>query len=487
MSTVSPDISEESYLPSHYLSLLIVDDDHGVRDSCKDVAQNMGFKVYTAENAVVANRQLELHSIDVVLLDIKLPGPDGLELLLKIKQRHPGTEVIMITGHATVDSVLAAMKTGAYDYLRKPFDIDELKLLLERVTEHMRFSLENRITRESLKSNPGYGGMVGRSPEMEKLYRIIAKVASSRHPVLIHGESGSGKEMVARAIHFTGPYRDKPFIPVDCGALVPTLLESELFGYVKGAFTGAVRPKEGLLSIASGGTIFLDEIAEMPVELQAKLLRALQEKEIRPVGSTKPSPIDVRMVAATNRDLEIAIHQGSFRRDLYFRLNVVSLRLPALRERKEDIRLLVDYFLERLSRSNGVRYSISTEAMKQLLVYDWPGNVRELENCLERASAMSSGPILNVYDLPSQIQNSSLQVIPISTTGANPGIVPLSELERQAIVAALNQLQGDKLMTAKMLGIGKTTLYRKLREYGIIDRWGMAVAANGPKPGRQAG
>jgi DNA-binding NtrC family response regulator len=423
----------------------------------------------------------------VVLLDIKLPGTDGLELLFKIKHQHPETEVIMITGHATVDSVLTAMKSGAYDYLRKPFDADDLKLLLQRVTEHFRFSLENRITRESLKNHPGYGGMVGRAPEMEKLYRIIARVASSRHPVLIHGENGSGKEMVARAIHFTGPFRDKPFIAVDCGSLVPTLLESELFGYVKGAFTGAIRPKEGLLSIASGGTVFLDEIAEMPIELQSKLVRALQEREIRPVGGTKPTAIDVRIIAATNRDLEIAPHQGSFRRDLYFRLNVVSLRLPPLRERKDDIRLLADYFLERLSRSKGLRYTISPDAMKRLLAYDWPGNVRELENCLERASAMSSGPILNTCDLPPQIQNSNPQVISISGAEAKPGIVPLVELERRAIVAALNQLEGDKLMTAKMLGIGKTTLYRKLREYGIIDRWGMAVAADGPKTGRQAG
>jgi two-component system response regulator HydG len=469
-------LSEDgAYIPSHYLSLLIVDDERWIRDSCKEVAEAMGFKVFTADNAVAAARQLETHSIDVVLLDIKLPGPDGLELLLKIKQQQPETEVIMITGHATVDSVLAAMKSGAYDYLRKPFNIDELKLLLERVTEHLRFALENRITREHLKNNPGYAGMVGRSTEMEKLYRIIAKVASSRHPVLIQGESGTGKEMAARAIHFTGPFRDKPFIPVDCGSLVPTLIESELFGYVKGAFTGAVRPKEGLLSIADGGTVFLDEIGELPVDLQAKLLRALQEKEIRPVGSTKASPIDVRIIAATNRDLEIAIHQGSFRRDLYFRLNVVSLRLPPLRERKDDVRLLVDHFLERLSRSIGMRRSISPEAMKLMLSYDWPGNVRELENCLERAAALSSGPVLNAGDLPSQIQTTNMPSL-VVPANCSRKIVTLADVEKQAILNALNQLNGDKLMTAKLLGIGKTTLYRKLKEYGITDRWAMSIA-----------
>lgn len=457
---------------SHYLSLLVVDDERWIRESCKETAEEMGFKVFCADSASAATRQLESHSIDVVLLDIKLPGHDGLGLLLKIKQQQPETEVIMITGHATVDSVLTAMKSGAYDYLRKPFNMVDLKRLLERVTDHLRFSLENRITREHLKSNPGYAGIVGRSAKMEKLYRIIAKVASSRHPVLIRGESGTGKEMVARAIHFTGPFRDKPFIPVDCGSLSPSLMESELFGYVKGAFSGAVRSKEGLLSIANGGTIFLDEIGEMPHDLQAKLLRAMQEKEIRPAGSTKPAPIDVRIVAATSRDLEIAIQQGTFRRDLYFRLNVVSLELPAVQERKEDIHLLVDHFLERLSRSTGVRRSISTEAMKLLLAYDWPGNVRELENCLERAAAMSSSQLLNVGDLPPQIRNSNPQVVPI-TAGTKAKIQTLSELEKQAIVSALNQLDGDKLMTAKMLGIGKTTLYRKLKEYGITDRWAM--------------
>src|SRR5215472_16303627 len=252
--------------PAHYLSLLIVDDERWIRESCKEVAEELGFKVFSAESASAAHRQLESHSIDVVLLDIKLPGHDGLGLLLKIKQQQPETEVIMITGHATVDSVLTAMKSGAYDYLRKPFNLADLERLLERVTDHLRFSLENRITREHLKNNPGYAGMVGRSSKMEKLYRIIAKVAGSRHPVLIRGESGTGKEMVARAIHFTGPFRDKPFIPVDCGSLSPALMESELFGYVKGAFTGAFRPKEGLLSIANGGTVFLDEIGEMPMD-----------------------------------------------------------------------------------------------------------------------------------------------------------------------------------------------------------------------------
>ncbi|PYP84028.1 MAG: sigma-54-dependent Fis family transcriptional regulator [Candidatus Angelobacter sp. Gp1-AA117] len=462
---------DAAFVSLHYLSLLIVDDERWIRESCKEVAEHMGFKVHTAENAIMATRILETESIDVALLDIRLPGPDGLELLLKIKKQQPETEVIMMTAHATVDSVLAAMKTGAYDYLRKPFNLEELKILLQRVTDTLRFSLENRITREHLKSNPGYAGIVGRSPEMEKLYRMIAKVASSRHPVLIQGENGTGKEMVARAIHFTGEFCDRPFIPVDCGSMAPAFLESELFGYIKGAFSGAVRSKEGLLSIVNGGTIFLDEIGEMPMDLQAKLLRALYEKEIRPCGGLKPIPINVRIIAATSRDMDIAVQQGTFRRELLMKLSVVSPRIPPLRERKDDIRLLVDHLLDRISRATAVRRTISHDAMKILLAYDWPGNVRELENCLERSMALSSSPVLNAADLPAQVQSAVVQ----ANTPAKPPknkIISLIELEKNAIINALNQLDGDKLMTARMLGIGKTTLYRKLKEYGITDYWG---------------
>ena len=282
----------------------------------------------------------------------------------KIKQRRPDAEVVVVTGYATVQSAVQAMKNGAYDYVTKPFTIDELKLLLERVATHLRMKTENRMLREKIKSKLGFGSIVGRAPEMEKLYRMIAKAALSNHPVLILGESGTGKEMVARSIHFSGPFRDKPFIPVDCGSLVPTLIESELFGYVKGAFTGAVQAKEGLLAMAEGGTVFLDEIGELPVDLQAKLLRAIQEKEIRQVGSTKRTTINVRILAATNRDLETAVAQGTFRRDLYFRLNVLNLRIPGLRERRQDIPVLAAYFLERMARDFGQERTLSDDAMK---------------------------------------------------------------------------------------------------------------------------
>jgi two-component system response regulator HydG len=324
------------------------------------------------------------------------------------------------------------------------------------------------MLRERIKSKQGFGSIVGRAPEMEKLYRIIAKAAHSTHPVLILGESGTGKELVARSIHFSGPFRDKPFIPVDCGSLVPTLIESELFGYVKGAFTGAAHAKDGLLAIAEGGTVFLDEVGELPVDLQAKLLRAIQEKEIRPVGSTKQIPINVRILAATNRDLEQAVAQGTFRRDLYFRLNVLSLRIPSLRERRQDIPILAGHFLERLSRNSAEERILSDDALKAMLAYDWPGNVRELENCLERACAFTTGPTLHVGDLPPAV--SQLQASPSAGNGDSSNkIVPMAELEKQTILNTIAQLNGDKLLAARLLGIGKTTLYRKLKEYSSQD------------------
>src|SRR5438067_1472815 len=333
---------------ANLLSLMIVDDEGAMREVCRAMGQSLGFHTSIADSAENAYRQLDAQSIDVVLLDLKLPGVGGLEALHQIKTRRPDAVIVMVTGYGTVQSAVQAMKNGAYDYFTKPFSLDELKLLLERVAGHLKLKTENRLLREKIKSKQGFGNIIGRAPEMEKLYRIIAKAAQSSHPVLILGESGTGKELVARSIHYSGPHRDKPFIPVDCGSLVPTLIEAELFGYVRGAFTGAVRAKEGLLAIAQGGTVFLDEIGELPPDLQAKLLRALQEKEIRPVGATQTLKIDVRILAATNRDLELAVESGHFRKDLFYRLNVLSLRIAPLRERRQDIPLLAEHFLERL-------------------------------------------------------------------------------------------------------------------------------------------
>jgi two-component system response regulator HydG len=318
--------------------------------------------------------------------------------------------------------------------------------------------------------------MIGRSGEMEKLYRILSKVAQSSHPVLVLGESGTGKELVARTIHAYGPNSQKPFLPVDCGSLVPTLIESELFGYVKGAFTGANRSKDGLLVSAEGGTVFLDEIGELSLDLQAKLLRALQEKEVRPVGATHRVPIKARIVAATNRDLAVMVENGAFRKDLFYRLNVVNLRLPPLRDRREDIPLLAAHFLDRLSREHGVKFTLSDEALRTMMRHDWPGNVRELENSVERACALSSGPILHLGDLPTQLQQQGLEARRAAASagepaaeGAAPQLMTLADMERQAILGAIRALNGDKLQAAKLLGIGKTTLYRKLKEYGIAD------------------
>ena len=334
-----------------------------------------------------------------------------------------------------------------------------------------------------LRAQQDMGGLIGSSPEMEKVYRILSKVAHSTHSVLILGESGTGKEMVARSIHNNGPNAAKPFVPVDCGSLVPTLIESELFGHVKGAFTGANRSRGGLLSAADGGTVFLDEIGELPLDLQAKLLRALQEKEVRPVGATHAVPITARVLAATNRDLSAMVAQGAFRKDLYFRLSVVNLKLPPLRERREDIAILAEHFLERLHRETGASHVFSEDAIRLMTEYDWPGNVRELENAIERACSLSSGPVLHMADLPTQLQDfrmhrreANLSLAGEAGDGLDAGrehasaddaIVSIADMEKQAILGTIRQLNGDKLMAAKLLGIGKTTLYRKLKEYGL--------------------
>jgi two-component system response regulator HydG len=297
---------------------------------------------------------------------------------------------------------------------------------------------------------------------MQRVYRLIEKVSQHKYPVLVLGESGTGKELVARSIHFSGPRRNEPFVPVDCSALVPTLIESELFGYVKGAFTGATHSKMGLMESAAGGTLFLDEIGDLSVDLQAKLLRALQEREVKPVGSTDRVSISARIIAATNRDLEAAVRQGQFRQDLFFRLNVVQIKMPPLRERKSDIPILVNSFLEKFcdSDSKGDMRTISEDAMARLLAYDWPGNVRELENAIERAVALGSGPLLHMGDLPSNLQYGTGERMP-----QNDELLPLEELERRAILRALQEAGGDKLAAARLLGIGKTTLYRKLKQY----------------------
>ena len=448
------------------LGVLIVDDQEMVRGICRQVVESLGYRPFLAESGREALSVVEQQPVDVVIADIRMPGMSGIELLERVKAGNPRIEVIIMTGYASVPSAVQAMKLGAADYIVKPFSSEEMKLLLGRLAETLDLKDENRYLKARLRSRHGLGRLVGQSQPMKQVFRLIQRVAPSRAPVLIRGESGTGKELVARSIHENGPWREKPFVPVDCGALAPTLIESELFGYMRGAFTGAVRNKEGLLQTANGGTLFLDEVGELPGELQTRLLRAIQEKEYRPLGSTKRVPLDARILAATNRDLEEAIRQGSFRKELYFRLNVVTIMLAPLRERKGDIPLLAEYILQRLVQSQGdgssrKRWTLTSEALDRLLAYDWPGNVRELENCLERAVTLGSGPLIRPADLPSNIQ---LPPAP-GPAGFPDSVIPLEEMEREAILRALSSAGGDKLLAARLLGIGKTTLYRKLRKY----------------------
>jgi DNA-binding NtrC family response regulator len=398
--------------------------------------------------------------VDIVVTDLKVPQIGGLELLKRVRANNPETAVVVLTQYGTIATAVEATRLGAADYVTKPFHVDELRAKLDRLTHTIEMGQENRLLREELRSRPGFGGLVGVSPRMERVYKLIQKVAQHTYPVLILGESGTGKELVARSIHFSGPRKNKPFAPVDCSSLTPTLIESELFGHVRGAFTGAQHSKQGLLEAAGDGTLFLDEIGELPVDLQSKLLRALQEHEIKPVGSNERVGIRARIIAATNRDLESAIRTGAFRQDLYFRLNVVQIKLPPLRERKADIPLLVNTFLDKFSDPTRPIHTISEDAMRRITAYDWPGNIRELENAIERAVALGSGPILNVGDLPSNLQYSSTEKL-----GDVDELMPLETLERRAIFRALQETAGDKLAAARLLGIGKTTLYRKLKQY----------------------
>ena len=444
------------------MTLLVVDDDETTRELCATVASQAGLNPIAVPSAEQALNVLEQRSVDILLTDLKLPGMSGIDLLKRVSELYPRISVIVLTQFGTIDSAIEAGRIGARDYITKPFRIEELRVRLDRAVQAVDLQDENRQLREQLHTQVAFGSFIGSSEKMRRVYRMIEKVGPRNYSVLILGESGTGKELVARAVHLTSPRRDRPFVPVDCSAITPTLIESELFGYIKGAFTGAMQSKQGLLEAANGGTLFLDEIGEMPVEMQAKLLRALQEREVKPVGATERRQIDVRLIAATNRDLEAAIKSGAFRQDLYFRLNVVQVKLPPLRERKTDIPLLVASFLEKYAPPEGPVPEISEEAMRTFMAYDWPGNVRELENAVARAVAHTSSPVIHVGDLPS-----SLHYPPVEKAAVKDEILPLEELERRAIVRTLRETNGDKGIAAKLLGIGKTTLYRKLKQYNV--------------------
>jgi two-component system response regulator HydG len=467
----------QSAEPVVRLYLLVVDPDPAVRSACAEIAESLGYAVESTGEMSQARSLLRGRAADIVLVNLPSGSNQGLELVSEVKLLYPDTSVVAMTSSNSVNSAVEAMRCGASDYMTKPFAMDELSTVLDRAASSHTTDTATRQLRERLRLSQGLGSMIGRSGEMEKLYRILSKVAQTTHPVLILGESGTGKELVAHTIHAYGPNAQKPFLPVDCGSLVPTLIESELFGYVKGAFTGANRSKDGLLVSAEGGTVFLDEIGELSLDLQAKLLRALQEKEVRPVGATHRVPIKARIVAATNRDLAVMVENGTFRKDLFYRLNVVNLRLPSLRDRREDIPLLAAHFLDRISRERGQKFIMSDEALRTMMRYDWPGNVRELENSIERACTLSSGPILHLGDLPTQLQQQGLEAWRVAAAAGEPEepqsgapeVKTLADMEREAILNTIRTLNGDKLQAAKLLGIGKTTLYRKLKEYGIVD------------------
>jgi DNA-binding NtrC family response regulator len=466
------------------LRILVVDDDAPVRNACSEIATSLGFSTQSADSVSTARLALAHSSIDILLLDLKLPGGGGLSLLEDIRAQHPQTVVVIMTAFASVNSAVESMRIGAGDYLTKPFTLEELSNTLHRAAERRAFDVESRILRDRLRTGAAMGNLVGNSPSMEKLYRILSKVAGTTHPVLIAGESGTGKELVARSIHSNGPNAHKPFVPVDCGSLAPAMIEGELFGYARGAVPGTTRAKIGLLAGIDGGTLFLDEIGELPLDLQSRLLRALQDREVHPIGSDQSVPLTARILASTTRDLTRLIETGRFRKDLYFRLNVVSLRIPALRERRSDIPLLAAHTLERLKNEHGPSYTFADDALHLLMEYDWPGNIRELEQAIERACSLSSGPVLHLGDFPTQMQDflfhaqqSQQQfhrapggdLSALSASTETVAVQSIADLEKQAILSTITQLNGDKLLAARLLGIGKTTLYRKLKEYGLGD------------------
>ncbi len=452
------------------IRLLIVDDEQSIRQLCMTVGEALGFICMEADGGESALALLEEQPAHIILTDMVMPNMSGLTFLEKVKKMLPRTEVAVMTGHGSVETAVQAMKLGAYDYISKPFSpLEELRLFLRRMAEKVRLVEENEFLRERMDTETELHGIVGASTKIQDVLRMISRLKDTHTPVLITGESGTGKELVARAIHFRGSLAKRPFVAVDCGSLVPTLIESELFGYEKGAFTGAIKARTGLFQSANGGTIFLDEIGELPQEMQAKLLRVLQEKEVRPVGSNQKVKVDVRVIAATNRDLEVEYRNGTFRKDLYFRLNVVTVRLPSLRERRSDIPMLAHWFLERYARGSSIQ--ITTSAMKSLLQYDWPGNVRELENCVERAVALGDQRTIDFHDLPPSIT----AVVPVAEVNDEPSTSRLSstdleDIERATIQRVFEQVKGDKALAGKMLGISRATLYRKLKRYNIGGR-----------------
>ncbi|MFZ2089754.1 MAG: sigma-54 dependent transcriptional regulator [Desulfobaccales bacterium] len=444
--------------------ILVVDDDKTMRDACLQILTRQGFQVEQAANARQGLGLLEKNSYDVILLDLVMPDLDGLETLKKIKSVDNDCEVIIVTGYGSIPTAVEAMKAGAFHFLSKPFAPDDLRTVIGRALEKRRLNLENLSLRQELKSKDGRGTVVYKSESMARIIEMATRVAATDSTVLITGESGTGKSIIARQMHELSSRAKRPFITVDCGTLVETLFESELFGHVKGAFTGADANKVGKFELAQQGTLFFDEISNISLEVQAKLLRAVEERKVSKVGSHRVITVDVRLIAATNRDLTLAIKDGSFRGDLFYRLNVVSLHIPPLRERKEDIPLLVRHFLDkyntRIHKQSQIR-GVSPEALEVFLRHDWPGNVRELENTVERLVVLSSGPYLE----PEDLAYAGLFLAPVADDTA----LDLKDLEREHIRRTLQKFGGRKSDTARALGIDRKTLREKLKRYHLQD------------------
>ena len=451
-------------MPPYKETILVVEDEDIARKNLEYILKKEGYEVISVESGVKALELLESRTFDLVITDLKMEKVDGMGVLEKSKELQPFTEVIMITGYATVDSAVEAMKEGAYHYIAKPYKLDEVRRISREALIKRRLRLENLELRSFLKRFQQVPFIVGRSKEIKSIMKTIRQIAPSDTNVLILGESGTGKELVAKAIHNLSPRFEKKFIAFNCGSFTEELMANELFGHEKGAFTGATQVKPGLLEVAQGGTVFLDEIGDMPLAMQVKLLRVIQEKEFLRVGGVKPIPVDVRFIAATHRDLKDDVEKGLFRQDLYYRLNVITINLPPLASRTDDIPLLVHHFLSQKSQAMKKDiHEVEREAMDLLCQYSWPGNVRELENVIERAVALENGPSIQVEDLPDYIRNLSIE-----TYRKNPSTIPsLEEQEKNYIKWVLKKTEGNKTKAAKIMGIDRVSLWRKLKRYGL--------------------
>jgi len=448
--------------------ILVVDDDDAHRTMLRTLVGGWGYDIVEANDGSTAIERVQEQPFDLILMDIRMLKVSGLQALERIKAFNPAIPVTIMTAYSSVETAVEALKKGAYDYLTKPLDFDKLRLTIERAMEHTRLKEENRLLKESLGKHFDMQNIIGRSPAMISLLETVAHVAPSEATVMITGESGTGKELIAGVIHHNSPRKDGPFVKINCAAITETLLESELFGHEKGAFTGADRRKEGRFYQANQGSIFLDEVSEMPLTMQVKLLRVLQERELTRVGGEKVIPVDVRVIAATNKDLVDLKNKGLFREDLYYRLNVVSLEIPPLTKRRDDIPLLARHFLEIFVDKNKKEIKgFTPKAMDQLIRYDWPGNVRELMNAIERAVVLARTDYLDDQDF-SILQPLLQQPAPALSDFDNIDI-PLEEVEKAAILRILESVAGNKSEAARRLGITRKTLHKKLKKYGVMD------------------